>query len=73
MATNARPAPEWIGDLATALPPLLTYKESALAARCSIKTIRRRVRSGLLETCTHGGIVRIPRASLLRLLGAATP
>lgn len=62
--------PRWADDLEDSLPPLPSIRESATALRCSTRTVRRRIRAGLLEALKHGNRVVVPRAAVLALLGA---
>jgi excisionase family DNA binding protein len=48
-----------------------TYQEAALAANISVPMVRKLVRTKQLEAVKIGRLVRIPRAALLRLCGAA--
>lgn len=72
MDKTTKQLPAWAQDTLATLPPLLDYREAATTARCSIKTLRRRVDMQQLKTVRNGRRVLISRSDLIAfLLGGA--
>ena len=53
------------------LPPLMTVKQTAELAQCSVKHVRRMLSDGKLTGCRVGKLWRVNRDSLLEHLGLA--
>lgn len=49
-------------------PRLVTYEEAADALGCSVSTIRRRIRMGLLPVYVDGGLRRVREDDLRRYI-----
>ncbi|HZU97054.1 MAG TPA: helix-turn-helix domain-containing protein [Planctomycetota bacterium] len=66
--TSTETLPDWALDLLESLPPLLSTKEAAESLRVSEKTVRRRIREGLLPCVRGGRFMRIPRLALVNFM-----
>ncbi len=71
-ATTSRAArfPEWIEDIGSTLPALLTRERAAEALTCSTRTLDRRIRLKQLFAIRDGGKVVVPRHAVLEYLAS---
>lgn len=74
MATNSKQEAltGWRADLYSSLAPLNLLPEAAAAARCSVRTMRRRVALGQVESVRHGRAILIPRGAIVKMLGGSS-